>query len=156
MLMSPSPVNSLLTDWRECPMNPPREQSQMLGSRCHITNPLKHSHLHEPSDIFLYIMPMQFQHPYQFSISLKKYFGLSFENLFFQISEFSTWRNFPNPYGCWWWEPRLLTTQKVALLPPCLRLKSKPCPWLGQLLMFFLQHEKDTFGTLSFLGYFCS
>lgn len=49
---------------------------------------------------------------------LKKYIlGCPLKSLLLQISEFSSWWMFPNPYGCWWWELKLLTTQKVDFLP---------------------------------------
>lgn len=35
----------------------------------------------------------------------KKYFELSCESLFFQLSEFFSWWMFPNAYDCWWENP---------------------------------------------------
>ena len=68
--------------------------------------------------------------------------GYLMKSLFFQISEFCSWQMFPKPYGCWWWEPKFLTTQKVASCIWDSGLKGKFCPWPEQLRAFLYPRKK--------------
>lgn len=85
---------------------------------------------------------------------LKKYIlGCPLKSLLFQISEFSSWWMFPNPYGCWWWEPKLLTTQKVALLPLRLWVEEQGMPLARAAESFSVPPGKDDFCAPSLCPY---
>ena len=56
----------------------------------------------------------QLAHKESLSLSHINILGCLMKGLFFQISKFCSWLMFPKPYGCWWSEPKFLTTQKVA------------------------------------------
>ena len=81
-----------------------------------------------------------------FFLKLKKnILGCPLKSLLFQISEFSSWWMFPNPYGCWWWEPKFLTTQKVALLPLRLWVEEQGMPLVRAAESLSVPQEKMLF-----------
>ena len=86
----------------------------------------------------------QLAHKESLSFSHINILGYLMKGLFFQISKFCSWLMFPKPYGCWWSEPKFLTTQKVASCIWDSGLKGKVCPWPEQLRSF-LYPRKNCF-----------
>ena len=84
----------------------------------------------------------QLAHKESLSFSHINILGCLMKGLFFQISKFCSWWMFPKPYGCWWWEPKFLTTQKVASCIWDSGLKGKVCPWPEQLRAFLYPRGK--------------